>query len=242
MKQGFIDIHSHILPGVDDGSQSMEMSLRMIGMSYAQGVRSMIATPHYYPGHKNVDHSQIFDVYTELKEQSRKVYPDFQLLLGQEIYYKDIVIDLLKKKKIYTMAESRYILIEFQVNVDYRQIYSAARKCIEAGYYPILAHVERYVCLHKNSRGLEELAKLGVYMQVNAENFRGSLFGRDRNNCLKLIRNGYVQFIGSDCHNLNSRKPDMIDAAKYLGNRMDPASYQAVLYENPSKIPEDQYL
>ena len=242
MTQGLIDIHSHILPGVDDGSQSMEMSLKMIEMSYAQGVRTVIATPHYYPGHRNAEHSRIFDVYIKLKEQIRKEYPDFQLLLGQEIYYKDIVIDLLKEKKIYTLAESRYILIEFQINVDYRQIYHAARKCIEAGYYPILAHVERYACLYKNSRGLEELAKLGAYMQVNAENFRGSLFDRNKHYCLKLIQSGYVQFIGSDCHNLDSRKPDMIDAIKYLENKMDPVSCQTVLYENPSKIPENQYL
>ena len=232
--QGIIDIHSHVLPDVDDGAKDMDMSMEMIKCAYAQGVRGMIATPHYYPGHKNCPVNRLQEVYQELCEKATSLYEDFHLYLGQEIYYKDNVTDLLKQKEILTMAGTRYILLEFSTRCRYEDIYGAVRKTTQAGYYPILAHVERYQTLYEKRTYIPELIEAGAYIQVNAENYTLSVFSRERRFCMQQLKEGNIHFFGSDCHNMKSRKPDMDKVLKYAAEQQ--------LAINPQKIIEGIFL
>lgn len=239
---GFLDIHSHILPSVDDGSKDMEMTMKMIDSAYEQGIRTMIATPHYYPGHKNCPADVLQKIYKETVSEIHKKYSDFTLMLGNEIYYKGEIIEEIKKKQIFTLAETRYILVEFSVMADYRYMYEAVKKCVNAGYYPVLAHIERYRCLHQEEKRIAELINAGAYMQLNAENFRKGLFVLERKYCMKLIQDSMVHFLGSDCHNTENRKPDLGNAIEYLSQKTDKALWEKLIEKNPIQLLENKCI
>lgn len=225
---GMIDIHAHILPGIDDGAVDMNMSLEMIDIAYNQGVRGMIATPHYYPGHRNCSYEECEDAYRSLKEQIISKYTDLELYLGREIYYKDEVVDSLRNGSIHTMAGTKYVLTEFPTGCEYKLIEKAVRKLVQAGFYPIIAHAERYACLRKNWEQIEDLAEAGAYYQINAENFGRGLFHSDKQFCKQMLKRDLVHFIGSDCHNTSNRKPNICLAKKYVT--------QDLLIDNPHKL------
>lgn len=235
-----VDVHCHILPGVDDGSKDMDMTLAMIDESYSQGVRTIIATPHYYPGYKNCDMGKVKSIFEETKELAEAKYPDFKLYLGNEIYYKAEVPKLLAEGKVNTMADSRYVLLEFNINKDYKDILYGVRSLTRAGYYPILAHIERYKALWRQPDLVAELVETGAYMQINCENFTKKLLDWDRKYCVELIRDGLVHFLGTDCHNLTDRKPNG-DWTGYLKGRVDEKILDRI-YSNPQKILENKYI
>ena len=242
MIENYIDMHSHILPGVDDGAQDMEMSMAMVDMAYNQGVRLMIATPHYYPGHMRYPKEHLEEVYEKTISVIKEKYSDFTLLLGNEIYYRDEVVEKLRNKRIFTLADTRYVLLEFSTMAEYDYIVKAVRKVLDAGYYPILAHIERYACLWKNEKRVKELIRMGAYMQINAENFQGGFFSAERRYCTKLIQSGMVHFLGSDCHNISSRSPNYKQAVEYLEGKFEPELFNDIITKNPGKLLDNKYI
>lgn len=246
MTEKYFDIHSHILPEVDDGSVSLAMTTEMIDTAYRQGVRTMIATPHYYPGHRNVSGEDLEQIYRETASVIKEKYSDFTLLLGNEIYYKDEIVKRLQNREIFTLAGTRYILIEFPVTAQYKYIYDAVQKCVNAGYYPVLAHMERYGCLRKSMAfeegKVKELIRAGAYMQMNAENFRSGIIVPGRKECMKLLGKNLIHFLGSDCHNMAGRKPDLGNALEYLSQKADRAVMKRLIRENPEKLLENKCI
>lgn len=242
MIENYIDMHSHILPGVDDGAENMDMSMTMVDMAYNQGVRLMIATPHYYPGHMRYPKEHLEEVYAQTISVIKEKYSDFTLLLGNEIYYRDEVVEKLKNRRIFTLADTRYVLLEFSTVAEYDYVRKAVKKILDAGYYPILAHIERYSCLWKNEKGVKELIRMGAYMQINAENFEGGFFSAERRYCTKLIQDGMVHFLGSDCHNTKRRSPNIKQAADYLEEKIEPEALARIMSQNPRKLLDDKYI
>ncbi|MCM1087049.1 MAG: hypothetical protein NC419_02755 [Muribaculaceae bacterium] len=241
MTEYYIDMHSHILPGVDDGAPDMDTTMKLVSEAYKQGVRRMIATPHYYPGHMKYPIEHLEKVYQETQSVIKEKYSDFTLYSGNEIYYRDEVVEKLNHKRIFTLANTRYILLEFSPGAEYGYITGAVRKCIEDGYYPVLAHTERYDCLWRDTDNIAALIRMGAYMQMNAENFQGGLFSA-RKRCLKLIQHGMIHFLGSDCHNMQERRPNLEPAFTYLKPRLSPEQFRQLAIENPAKLLDNQYL
>ena len=144
----YYDLHTHIIPGVDDGSDSLEESLEMIRQMREQGVLNIVATPHYPDGQSE----KINDVFILLKEKVNELYPDMKLYLGNELLNGPGIIDALKNKNALTIADTKYILVEFLPGDSAKKIYAALREYIMEGYIPIVAHIERYEKLYKNYR------------------------------------------------------------------------------------------
>ena len=164
------------------------------------------------------------------------MYSDFTLYHCNEIYYRDGVFEKLKNKEIFTLADTRYVLVEFSYTADFNKIYEAVRKFMNHGYYPVIAHIERYGCLQKNEKNVKELVRAGAYMQVNAENFHPGLFVPMRNYCMKLMEQGLVHFIGSDCHNLTDRVPNLMKGISYLDAKVDKEILDSILGENTDNL------
>lgn len=242
MTEQYIDVHSHILPGVDDGSRNMEMTMEMVETAYRQGVRAMIATPHYYPGHVRLPKEYLEEIFQETAAAIHEKYSDFTLYLGNEIYYRDEVVEKLQNNRICTLAGTKYVLLEFTPGAQYNLLCSAVRRCLESGFDPVLAHIERYQCLWKKEKNIEELIRMGAYMQINAENFAGGIFAPMKRYCLKLIRDGLVHFVGSDCHNTQDRSPNIELAAGYLKEKLDPDTYRRIMEDNPGRLLQGKYL
>ncbi len=216
----YFDLHSHILPGLDDGAKDEEQTRRMLQTAYDEGIRYMMATPHFYPGKKHPGAERIQNVYRESRELAESI--GITLYLGHEISYMNGIIEALEKKEAFTLAGSDYVLIEFFPDQEYTDIYRGLRKLIEYGYRPVAAHVERYNRMFEKNKCFEELIEMGCLIQMNTESVIGGAFDVQARRCRKLIQRGYIHFLGSDCHNVSGRPPKMKTAAEHLRKKKVP--------------------
>lgn len=211
-----IDWHNHILPGVDDGSQNLAESIEMIKMQMAQGVTTVIATPHFYANDESVEAflERRNAAFRELKSKLPEDAPE--ILLGAEVgYYQGISrMENLKELRI---QNSKLLLIEMPMTVwtEYmvRELVELAGK---SSFQIVLAHIERYLNIQKPSVW-ERLYENGILMQANA-----SFFSRfiSKHKALALLKEEKINFIGSDCHNTTSRPPMLQEAFNVIQKKM----------------------
>lgn len=239
---GYVDIHSHIIPEVDDGSKSLEESIAMLNIAYEQGIRTMYATPHYNSGKEKYDKQFLVNQYEMLREAAAKTGSDgIEIILGNEIYYGHSTISLLDRQEIFTMGNSRYVLVEFNYGIGYNEMYKALQNLVNAGYRPILAHIERYYCLYRNMTEIRQLRELGVALQVNADSVMARM-SSEASFCRKLIKGGYIQFLGSDCHCASWRAPVMKDAVDILRKKISDDVLDKLLFTNPYILKKNNFL
>lgn len=238
-KLQFIDIHAHIIPGVDDGAANDTAALKMLKMSYESGVRNIILTPHY-----NEKMNFTADAFKELEHMeglAAQVAGDLHLFMGNEVYYSGNVLGGLKSKRILTLAGSRYVLVEFPFAADYKKILDGAYELIMHGYWPVIAHAERYGSLCREPDGAERLADLGAYIQVNANSVFSGSFGV-RRFIKRLIRSDLVSFVATDCHNTSSRAPDFGSCARLLANKYGEETAKALTFKNQEQILQNKRI
>lgn len=241
--KGYVDIHSHILPGVDDGARNMDESVGMLKIAYEQGIRTMYVTPHFDSGkEKYKDTALLRERFKQLQEHATGIGEDgIELILGNELYYTQDTIEALESGKALTMGGTRYILVEFNFGIGYKELYKGLQQLINAGYRPILAHVERYYCLFRQFSEMKAIKELGVALQVNA----GSLVARLSSEalfCRKAIKEGYIQFLGSDAHQLEWRPPVMKDAVAMIEKKTPEHYLERILIKNPDKLRNNEFI
>ncbi len=203
------DLHSHILPQMDDGSRSPEMTRAMLDGMAAQGVQQLAATPHFYPTKDGID--RFLDRRERAVSLLRTVYDPAvhpKLTLGAEVAYFH-GISHADQIRAMTYLGTRFILIEMPFTRWERGVIEellAIRD--ELDLLPIVAHIERYIFMQKHNT-LPMLMENGILIQSNAEFFLDS---HTRKKALKMLERGEIQFLGSDSHNLTDRKPNLGDA------------------------------
>ena len=237
-KRRIIDVHAHVIPGVDDGARNMEEAISMLCMAARQGIRSVIATPHYsrrkfIPG--------LEDLAKQLQQEIREYYSDFVIYPGQETYYHDGLTENLREGKAYTLAGSRYILVEFDEDVLYDEMLRGIRAMMGIGYIPVLAHMERYPCLRKKGL-MEEISRNGCIFQMNYESLesRGLKYKREVDWCRRQVRSGWIQLLGTDMHRQDERTPNIKEALCWLEQHVEEELLEAMTYRNPLHIINDE--
>ena len=241
--QPLIDIHCHVIPGVDDGSQSMEESLELLSLAYQQGIRSVIATPHYSRrSQDSCRHARQEAIREELEKRAREeIDPDFHIWLGQELYFHEDLIERIREGYGWPMAGSRYALIEFDTGSSYETIFRGLRALCDAGYTPILAHIERFPSIRRKG-GLEEIMSLGVILQMNYESLEGSFLSSEVRWCREQVRKGYVSLLGTDMHRMDFRPPKITKALDWMRKHLDPAEIRRLTFDNPMKILQNKEI
>lgn len=239
---GIIDIHNHILYGVDDGARDFQESIMLIKESYKQGVRQMILTPHYPYSDNETNSTVVAEHFNRLKEEIDKIFPDMKLYLGQEILVDEDTIENIKNNNIYTLAGSSYVLIEFYTQTSYQVILKCANDLILAGYRPIIAHCERYKCLRTRFGSpdrdkISHLVEMGTYLQMNV-----STVYKDKTFAKKLINMDALHFIASDAHNMHNRTVDYEKCIQYLEKKYNSEYLKWLFVENPGKVINDKYI
>ena len=242
---GLYDMHCHIFYDVDDGSKSPEMSLKMLEQQYNEGVRTIIATPHYNP---KAWHREIEDIRGRFEDMKQLLasskYSDVRLFLGSEIFYhKSTTPDDIKNNSLITMAGSRYLLMEFNTFAPYDEIRSAVLEAITAGYIPIVAHIERFDTLIDDIDHVYDLKDYGAYLQTNAETVIGD-YGRTAKKFVKkLLKEEMIDFLGTDCHrDTGDRVPNIQAAAAYIMKKCSEGYSRKLLFDNPECVLADEYL
>ena len=238
----YFDIHSHILPGVDDGAESLDESLLMIGLAHKEGTRKIMLTPHYEKGKNRYTKPELHQKFELLQAEVQKAYPDMELYLGNEVLYTDGIVDDLKAGLIQTMNDTKYVLVEFNIRISYNELYQAIRKITNARFRPIIAHVERYRCLFKNIDRIDELVDMESYLQMNISSVYGGLLDENARWCKKLVREGYISFFGTDAHDMDDRAPYINDYVGWIEKKCGTDYLEKLFVDNPAKMIKNQYI
>lgn len=237
-----MDMHCHILPGLDDGPKSEQESIQMLKLAKKQGIRGLIATPHHSHSYRQAGPRQIEELCRSLEKKAQAVIePGFRIYPGQEIFYSEDVPEKLEKKEILTMAGSQYVLTEFLPGAPYSAIERAVRELTHAQYTPILAHVERYQALREGDR-IEELAEFGACMQMNYRPIGGKWYSETTRWCRAVLKEGLIDFLGTDMHNTGTRQPETLKALVWMEKHLDNDYIQDIIYRNPGKILKNEKL
>ena len=236
-----IDIHSHIIFGVDDGPKTMDMSLALIEEAYRQGVRILVATSHRRKGMFETPEKIIKEHFIQLREIVKDIYPDLTLCYGGELYYTKDMLEKLEKKAVPTLNGTCHILLEFSKNTPWKEIQIAVNEVSLLGLSPLLAHVERYDALAFNKDRVEELIRKGCYMQVNSSHVLQPKLIGDRASKLKkrvkfLLKKDLVHCIASDVHNMTSRASYMKEAYQRIAQTFGSGRAQKLFVQNPLQL------
>lgn len=228
-----IDIHSHLLFGVDDGPRYIEESLDMLQDAAEQGVTAMILTPHYRGGMFSYPKELIDKNLIELKQKSKDI--GVELYIGTELHMSSNSVEYLRTRRVRTLAGTHYVLAEYKPESDFSFIKNSVQDLIRHGYIPIVAHVERYACLH-DMEYISFLREIGAMIQVNADAIIGKDGFRAKAYTKKLLSEGLVDFVGSDCHSSNRRKSHMGKCREYLYKKFDKRYVDDILCNNANEI------
>lgn len=231
-----VDIHQHIVYGMDDGARSWQDTLDILLMAQEQGVTDIIATPHATPGMEPFHYAEYIQKLNQINRYAYEQNISVRLFPGAEIFYTPSTLDKLDEKAIPTLALTNAVLVEFMPDEKYDVIYGAFRKLANGGYHPVLAHVERYECLVSHIDRITELREqLEVMIQMNCRTVikpGGLLFSRF---CNRLLEGGMVDFVASDTHNCTSRPIMMREAYQALTKRFGGDMADRLVMENQLK-------
>lgn len=209
-----IDMHSHILFGVDDGAKTISDSLKLIKEEVSIGVSHIILTPHYNKGCADSNTERISDNFKLLKGLVKEENLNVNLYLGNEVYLDSNYYEIIWKDSFYTLADSDYILIEFSLADIPKNIPEICYEARLKGYIPVLAHVERYESLYGNKQLIMDILNEGAHLQVNASAVAGKESKESGKFVNYLLKNKLVSFVASDVHNLGSRSLYLYEAYK----------------------------
>lgn len=196
-----IDIHSHIIPGIDDGSRSMEMTLEMLRTAEKCGIHEVFATPHYLLEYGEAKINEVKEYVKNINEILKEEKINVKIYSGQEVYFTENIINDYIAGNIGTLNDSRYMLIEFDMRKLEENIIDYLYELQVKGITPIIAHIERYKYIMKNPEIINRFIGEGYLFQLNLGSIEGK-FGPEVQKTAKLfLKNGIYNFIGSDAHN-----------------------------------------
>ena len=233
-----IDLHCHILPGLDDGSQSFEESLAMADMAASHGIRQIAVTPHCVSGRVGevLEGVQLLQALLEEEHIPVRLYPDM------EIFGTYDTARLLRERKLLTLGGSRYPLIEFAFHTDGEEETEILQSVIDAGFTPLVAHPERYSYICDEPELVNRWRAMGCLFQVN----RGSLLGRygyaSQQMGMALVRRGFATVVATDAHSPVVRTPRAKDVYALLSERFSPLAAEVLMQRNPERIIKNQLL
>ena len=240
----FIDIHSHIIFGADDGAGSMKEAIELLKLDREEGARAVFATPHY--GSENIytpDAAGVQRTFEQLKERAAEEVPEIWLYLGTEWYCAWTLADRIHRREAFRMNDTDYVLVEF---LEYEEEHEPAAKILtnlkelgHRGFRPILAHPERYRAVQEDWELAKRICDLGVLLQVNAYDLELNWSLKTKEPAQWMAKERLISFIGSDMHRSGwprPRPPKMREGIRWLYENTDETYADAVAFGNAEKM------
>lgn len=235
----YVDVHSHLIHGIDDGPRKFSQTCEMLLAAHRDRISSIITTPHAEPGVAPFPHEAYIENLRAARAFCVEKKIPIKLYAGCEIMYTQSARRLLSDGELPTLAGGPYVLLEFCPHDSYANIQRAIREIGNAGYTPVIAHVERYLCLNKLDR-LESLCeKYQCMVQVNAPSLiggRGFQAMLTQRHIKSMLARGLVDLIATDSHNLTSRPSCMNEAYELLKKWHGESTARALCIQNPAEI------
>ena len=228
-----IDIHSHILPAVDDGCPNFLVAMQMISAYENQGVKAVICTPHFGPC--GITGADVEGTFMALQ----RINTPIKFYLGNEILFTHHTVKDLRNCSARTLAGSRYVLIEFEEWEEYHaspeEIKNAMLLLTKTEFTPILAHPERYTAIQSKPELCKLLVDNGVQLQINAYDITENQKSVVRKLTQQLITDGLVSDIGSDAHGMR-RKPALQTGVQWIYDHCPEEYADAIVHDNAADI------
>lgn len=237
-----IDLHSHILPGIDDGARDMETAIAMAQLAVDDGVTHMATTPHIKPGLYPNNTSIIASAISVLGQELDKRNISLQLLIGADVHIDPKLLAGLSDRSIPSLNNTRYFLFEPTHEVMPPKIVEFASSLLKANYVPVLTHPERLSWIEDGYGVICKLDEMGLPMQLTAASVTGKFGRRPKYWSERMLAEGRVDIIASDAHNLRSRPPGLSEAAEKIASFLDSEAMERIVYQNPLLIMNDEVL
>lgn len=237
----FVDVHQHIAFGIDDGARNIRSAKRMIDASYREGICTIISTPHVRPGKRAFDIGKYLEVVDELNQYCIDQNYDLQILPGAEVLYTDATIRLLDEGYIPTLNQSKFVLIEWRTHISFAAISQDIRDMSNAGYIPVIAHIERYRSLWfitKRVQQLKHAYDFRIQIDCDALLARTSIFERMFVN--KLLKMRLVDYLATDAHNVTDRGITIQEAYKVAKRRVGNRYARQLTFRNQCELLGDE--
>lgn len=237
-----IDIHAHILPGIDDGAEDIYDTLEMAAIAADCGVEAMIATPHCnIPGvYKNYYGEEYRETFLEARRAIEEERIPLTLYPGMEVFGTYDLPKLICDGKVMPLNEGHYMLIEFDFEEDPFFADRLLQKVAETGVKPVIAHVERYEFVQEEPQWIYQWCQKGYGIQVNKGSFLGRFGRKAWETAYTLLEHNLISAAASDAHGFMQRTPYMLDAYEELLKEFPRETVDLLFRENPRRICEDR--
>lgn len=234
-----IDLHCHLLPGIDDGAPDLETSLAMARMAVADGVQCVACTPHIYPGLYDNTACTIRAAIVDLQDALDQQAIALRLVEGADVHLQPDLVSDIRAERIPTLAGSRYLLLEPPHHVAPPRFEETVFNLQVAGYVPVITHPERLTWLGDSYAVFQRLAAAGVWMQITA----GSLVGRfgktPRHWGERMLDDGLVHILATDAHDTRRRPPLLAEGREAAARRVGEAEARRMVTDRPQTIIDD---
>jgi protein-tyrosine phosphatase len=237
-----IDLHSHILPGLDDGAQTLEESLEMVRMAEKDGIEKMVATPHLFRGDFiREDFEIIENKRSELSQALRANHIQVEVFAGAEVHIShNLVSHIMQNREHLTLHKSSYMFVEFPSDHVFSGVKNLFFELMSEGIKPIIAHPERNSVFVHNPTLLYELVQMGGLAQANSGSFSG-LYGKHAEEAaFRFLGLNLVHFVASDCHSTRSIVPWLSEAVAKAEMILGKEKAQALVKDNPLCVMADE--
>ena len=237
-----IDIHTHILPGLDDGAQDLYDTLEMVQVAANSGVTAMIATPHCNipGGYKNYFGDRYIAAIQQVREAVHREGMPVNILPGAEAFGTADLPQLLQEGKIMTLNQSRYLLVEFNFDEDPEFVQNLIEEIHDLKVIPVIAHAERYKFVQRDPNLVYQWRKKGYPIQINKGSFQGKFGRRAADTAYLLMNHHLVSVVASDAHSPHVRTPYMRNAYEELLMEYPESYLEMIFQENPRRICQNE--
>jgi protein-tyrosine phosphatase len=236
-----IDLHCHLLPGIDDGADTEELTLQMIHQAIDEGIETIVVTPHHDNGSYYNPSSTIVRVCENIQNKIQSLDLPITILPGQEVRITKRTLDEMEKGHLQTLADTDYILIELPTMEIPREMDDTLFELRVAGYKPILAHPERNAAIIADPNRLLEWVQEGLYSQITSHSLTG-LFGKKIQRFSEdLLKNGLAHFIATDAHHVNVRNLSLSRAYERI-TALSGSDFSLRIQENSLAVIENEEI
>lgn len=240
----FIDIHCHILPGLDDGAFSADDSVQMAQIASSGLTAAIVCTPHA-SADSGCDREEFITAFSGMKELLAGEGNSLRLFAGHEIFVAGNAADAvenLRHGRLFSLAGSRYVLAEFDPFESSDAVFGAVSAFTSAGYVPVIAHPERYEFFAEDPDAARRLHSKGALLQMNKGSITG-FFGEDAQECAQyLISARLADFVASDAHSPFVRTPYLRDAHEWICENCSPRYADHLFRDNPGRIIKNEKI
>lgn len=234
-----IDLHCHLLPGIDDGAPDIETALEMARVAVADGIQITACTPHIYPGMYDNSGPDILRRVDDLQVALDDAGIALKLVAGCDAHITASMVAELRSGHIPTLAGSRYFLFEPPHHVAPPRLEETVMATVAAGYHPIITHPERLTWIEAHYDIMARLAAAGVWMQITAGAVIGRFGKRSQFWAERMLDEGLVHLLATDAHNLRNRKPRMAEAVEAVAARLGERAAMDMVLTRPRLVLEN---